>query len=172
MSAKSKARCDAVLKSLPPALQETIWQWINGPEGYAGTRQRLADEHGIHTSKTSLSRFYSWYPLQKPLEEASHFADELKKHLSELPGLTMNEEQLTVAAQVAFELEAVKAKNFDQFALLRKLRQKDTENRLEREKFELLKKKAEQAEQAEQITKSDLTPAEKQQRMRAIFGMS
>lgn len=42
---------------------------------------------------------------------------------------------------------------------------------LDREKFELLKAKAEQADKAKQVTESDASPEEKQLRMRQIFGM-
>ena len=172
MSATRKARSDARLKTLPKDRQEQLWQWINGTEGYKGARRLAREQWGLQTSVTALSEFYSWFALSRHLEEAATFADELKKTLGQLPELNLNEEQVNLAAQVAFELEAIKAKDFDRFFALRKLRQKDSEMTLEREKFELLKRKAEQADQAEKIVESSATPEEKQQRLRAIFGMS
>jgi len=53
-----------------------------------------------------------------------------------------------------------------------KLQSQAEDRKLEERRVQLLETKAAKADQAEQVTKSDLTPQEKEQRMRAVFGLA
>ena len=50
--------------------------------------------------------------------------------------------------------------------------QKEVMTAIDREKLELLKRKAAQAEAAQEVTGSQLTPEEKEAEYRRIFGMT
>lgn len=132
----SKPRGDSKLKTLAPDKQALIVEWLN-----TGTREaaraRIEREFGVETNGASLSDFYHWFYLERDLTESADFADSLKKTLRELPGLHLDEEQIGRAAQVAFELRAMKAGDTDAFVALRKIRQQDQVVKLAREKQDL-----------------------------------
>ena len=134
-----KPRADSSLKTLPDERQAEIIEYMRGHK-LAETRAWLA-EQGLETSVGSLSGFWSWWHveirLKHQLKEAASIAEELKSVLGTLPQLNLNEEQLNLVAQTAFEVDAVKREDFDQFVALRSLRQKDRKLALEREEHGL-----------------------------------
>jgi len=179
MSATRKPRGDATLKTLPEDRQREIIEHLRAHK-IAQTQTWLAAQ-GVVTSVGSLSGFWSWYfvnsRLRNQLKEAASIADELKSVLSSLPSLHLNEEQLNLVAQTAFEVDAVKREDFDQFVALRQLRQRDRKlslthasQSLDREKFELLAAERMLSEalrhRAEEIAHSDLSNADKIAAMR------
>lgn len=127
MSATRKPRGDATLKKLPEERQREIIEFMRGHK--IAETQAWLKEQGVETSIGSLSGFWSWWHvdirLKHQLKEAASIADELKSVLSSLPQLNLNEEQLNLVAQTAFEVDAVKREDFEQFIALRKLRQRD-----------------------------------------------
>jgi hypothetical protein len=131
-----KARGDSRLKTLSPDRQAALAAQ-SATLTLAQLRLWVKAELGVDTSKTALSEFLSWYHLGQELEEAATFADQLKADLAKLPGLALHEETLNQAAQVAFELRAAKAKDLKAFVELRKLRQKDTDQRQAADKLKL-----------------------------------
>jgi hypothetical protein len=135
MTAVRKPRGDAQLKTLSPERQRQVIDWLAGLT-QAETRRRIQAEFGLSTSAAALTEFYSWWHLMRHLEQSATFAQELKRTLAELPGIRLDEEQINAAAQVAFELEAVKAQDLKAFFLLRKLRQKDKDQALDRARFQ------------------------------------
>jgi hypothetical protein len=174
-----KPRGDATLKTLPEERQAEIIEHMRAHK-LADTQAWLA-EQGLTTSVGSLSGFWSWYNinvrLKFQLKEAASIADELKNVLSGLPQLNLNEEQLNLVAQTAFEVDAVKREDFDQFVALRQLRQRDRklsltheQHSLDRERFELLAAERMLSEalrhRAEEIASSNLSNADKIAAMR------
>ena len=149
-----KPRADASLKTLPEERQREIIEYMRAHK-LAETRAWLA-EQDLTVSVGALSGFWSWYHveirLKHQLKEAATIANELKSVLGTLPQLNLNEEQLNLVAQTAFEVDAVKREDFDQFLALRSLRQKDRKLALEREAHGLSLQKF-QRESAEMFLK-------------------
>ena len=134
-----KPRADASLKTLPEERQAEIIEYMRSHK-LADTRAWLT-EQGITASIGALSGFWSWWNLdvrlKHQMKEAATIADELKSVLGTLPQLNLSEEQLNLVAQTAFEVDAVKREDFDQFVALRQLRQKDRRLALDREEHGL-----------------------------------
>ena len=167
-----KARSDSRLKTLPADRQKQIALWSRECSLEA-LADKLKDELGVTTSRSALSEFLSWYHLSRHLEDAASFADQLKQTLKDLPNLKLDEEQINSAAQVVFELDAAREKDSKTFVALRRLRQKDKDQQLDSRRLALLEKKAAQADEAESTLKdSALSPEQRMERMRQIFGMS
>jgi hypothetical protein len=130
-----KPRGDATLKTLSEERQSEIIEHLRA-HTIADTRAWLQTQ-GLPTSVGSLSGFWSWYHinirLRNQMKEAASIADELKSVLSSLPSLNLNQEQLNLVAQTAFEVDAVKREDFEQFVALRELRQRDSKLALGKE---------------------------------------
>ena len=126
---------NAVLKALPRERQAQIVTWIDETSRKAAVAQ-IQREFSLRVSVDAVSEFYCWWHFTRVLAEGAEFAAQLKRSLREMPALQLSLEELNRAAQVAFELDAIKNKKFNSFILLRKLRQKDQELVLTREKFE------------------------------------
>src|SRR5438552_9501288 len=168
-----KPRADASLKTLPEERQAEIIEYMRSHK-LAETRAWLT-EAGITASVGALSGFWSWWHvdvrLKHQMKEAASIVGELKSMLSSMPHLNLNEEQLNLVAETAFEVDAVKREDFDQFVALRQLRQKDRrlaldreQHSLDRQKFELLtaEKMLDDAlrRRAEEIAHSNLSNAD------------
>jgi hypothetical protein len=136
MSHSRKPRGDSRLKTLSPDKQKQLAEQAHGLT-LAGLRVWAKTTLGLETSKSALSEFLSWYYLGQEMEEAASFADQLKADLAKLPSLNLDDDALNRAAQVAFELRAAKAKDLRAFVELRKLRQKDTDQKQSAEKIKL-----------------------------------
>jgi hypothetical protein len=134
----------------------------------------IARECGLSRtpSPTALSNWWSEWPLRKAFLDFGNVAEAAKQMLRDTPSLDLDTDQIEAVGQAVFTAAAVQARDPEAFATVRKLRQKDAEIALDRDRFELLKRKADQAEQAEGVTRSDLTPEAKQSRYREIFGLA
>jgi hypothetical protein len=131
----NKPRGDSKLKMLPRPAQEKIISWLNtGTQ--ADTIRRVKKDLGVSTSAASLSDFFQWFHLSRDLSEAASFADRLRADLRATPGLDLDDEKLSKAAQVAFELQAMKNRDAKLFIGLRRLRQNRELLAFEREKFQ------------------------------------
>jgi hypothetical protein len=166
-----KPRPDARLKTLPDAVQaqlHALYQKKSGGECLAWLREN----HGVKSSAGALSDFSAWYPFSRPLELSARFADQMKAALKADPELHLNAAQLSTAAQVAFEQQALQMQNLDGFVALRKLRLQESEQKLAERRVALLEKKAAQADEAESLAGNEtLTDEERTLRLRQIFRM-
>lgn len=130
-----KPRGDSKLKTLPKADQAKLAAWLD-QETQSAVVKRVQKELGIATSPAALTDFYQWFHLTAQLQEAASFADQLKADLKSLPGLKLNDDTLSKAAQVAFELQALKTKDSKLFIGLRRVRQNQEQLAFERDRFE------------------------------------
>lgn len=168
-----KARSDAWHAGLSVAQQQQAWELCQ-TLGLKGAAPVIAQEFGLGRapSDSALSRWWSEWPLRRAFLDFGSVAEEAKRALREMPDIGLETGQIEAVGQAVFTATAVKLQDPEMFATLRKLGQKDRELTLDRERFELLKRKAEQAEAAEGVTRSDLSPEEKQARYRQIFGLA
>jgi hypothetical protein len=142
MPAKStgtKQRGDAVLKNLPDALQEELYQFLRR-NTQAKTLEWLLKTHALKTSPAALTAFWTWYPRSVYLRQAAKSSDDLAATLLKLPSLKLTAAQAAEVAQVNFEMQAAQDRDPALFAALRAGEIKRDSLRLEREKFEWSKK--------------------------------
>lgn len=175
-----KPRPDSVLGTLPPDRQEQIADHARTHSLMDTVAWLKAD--GIRTSRTRLSVWLSSYSLQQAFRQAENSTNEFQDFLrAKFPEIDPAE--LDRRAALFFQAEAMKAgdaETYLSFATARhkaamdraKLQQKERSLKLDERKLALLEQKAAMADAAEKTLRDDrLTPAEKQTRMRQIFGM-
>lgn len=190
-----KVRPEAKIKTLPDEVQATLWELLHVPmEGkekpmtYVEARAWLLQEHEVQTSNGALSDWFSWYGLRLRTERKKAVIDEAIAELAKSdPNKTL--EELQAFGQVLFTSESIEngdGKTFtevwrasekaltrkqakEQAELDRQLRERALE--LDARKVAILEKKAAIADAAEEIIKSDASEADKQARMKALFGM-
>lgn len=189
-----KPHANARLKTLPPERQREIFDYLSAGHTLAETEAWLATA-GLDTNRTSLSEFFAWYPLSAKLHAASSMGDAVKDILRELPGLNLDEQQLSKAGQAIFEADALQKGDSKLYLSLRSLRQtdrsldlaeetgktkarqkdaqiaqKDRDLKLAERRVEVLEKRF--ADAKEVLENETLPTAEREKRMRAIFGMA
>ncbi len=124
----------ATLQALSRADQREILEWLNALP-FEEIRGRIREKHGLDATPELLRAFELWSLAVMPLEFAAAYADTLAGRLKSQGG-SVDPEQIALAAQTAFELEAIRQQNAAAFINLRKLRQRDraldlTERRLD-----------------------------------------
>jgi len=128
-------------------------------------------EQDVRTSDAALSRFWSWWHLRQQLKRNQSTVETLLQELQRAnPDFSAH--QVQEVGQAFFTALALEQQDPKAWFLSQQLALKKQQLNLDREKFELLKKKAEQAEAAKQVVSSADTAEEKQAKLRAIFGMS
>lgn len=163
------------IDKLPQAVRDEILQRAVDGESWAKIRAWLRSEKRCRiNSDTVISQWYSkcvlHQQLQEQMERHSHQVDSMLAFLQrEMP--EMPQEKLERFGQNLFSVMALRTEDPKVWASIYKLNLKARELELDREKLELLKRKAEAADKAKDVVDSKLTPAEKLTRIRQIFGM-
>ena len=165
-----KPRGEAVLKNLPDALQEELWQ-VTRRTTLAKACAWLQEKHEISVSESTLSVFFSWYPRSLTLRMAAKSSTELEATLKKLPELKISADQAREVAQVSFELQAAQNRDAELFLALGKARHDSEKLKLDERKVKLLEAKAALTDQAKAVASdADLSPEEQLRRYREIFG--
>lgn len=133
MSSTRKPRGDAVLKNLPDALQDELYQMLR-----RNTQEKVVEwlkaDHGIKTDSGALSRFWEWYHSWS-LKPAADFAGSLQKQFEKMPQLKGQAEKIREITQVAFEMKAAQDRDPKLFFALGKARHDARRLALEENKF-------------------------------------
>lgn len=167
-----KTRPDSPLRNLPEDRQAAIIAMMEGPQNksFAEIKKHLASD-GLRVSENALSEFRSWYLLRRQFKEAEQSTDTLVELLKlDMPELS--EEKLFRYGQLIFSQMALKTQDPAVWTETQKLNLKKEEQRLQERRIAILEKKAAQADAARDVATSKLTPEEKEQRMKSIFGLS
>lgn len=167
-----KPRCDAHLKTLSPARQEAIIEYMTShkpAEVVAWLR-----EDGIQTSTGALSYFWSWWHLQAQLAKNTSTVETLLQSLqSTRPDWTP--EQVQQAGQAFFSALAMEQQDVKGWFLTQQVELKRGQLLLDRQKFqretaELFLKWSED-KRAKEITAGTGTNADKIERLgQLMFG--
>lgn len=170
MSASRKPRGDAKLKTLPEELQAEIHARL-GKGTHAAVRKWLEAEMSISTSLGALSDFYSWYSLRRDLQDADQEVQSLLQLISE-GEYNLDTRQLESLGNTLFLLRARASGDWKQHKAAVELLLKSRKVSVEERKVTLLEAKAAQADQAKELLgDADLTPEERDRRMKAVFGI-
>lgn len=180
MSTLRKPRSDSKLDALDPEQQRQLCEWLLTPGlGYAEVKELVKETFGVSTNASSLSAFYqsrcAAYIIQRRREAVSlagEFAEEIRKSPMEF-----TDASLAAAGELVFRLANspnVKPADVKRLLdLMLKARSQEMERerlQLDREKFERLKSQDEKARKT--MGDEQLTPEQKQQKLREIFGMA
>jgi hypothetical protein len=177
----SKARSDSVLDSLPSNQRETLERWLLEENlSIDAALDRLRLDFGVRSSRSAVGRFSQNAQQRRLLDKiavnagkANEISEAFEKNPAPVPQAVVK-----LVTQLAFE-EITKGNQLDKEFIV-KLTKLAVDSGLKAKKLELderkvalLEAKAKQAEEAEKaLGDSDLTPEQKQQRLRQIFGMS
>ena len=177
-----KPRSDNKLLNLPEEQQAQLADWLLSGIPYHEAKKLVEKEFNVCVSLSAFSGFWSAVCADELLRRrrravncANDVAMEAEKNPARFDAATVE-----ALRQKAFELAISPGANPKDvkaiFALVLKARDQDLDQeqlKLDREKFELLKAKAEQADAAKEVTSNAaLTPEQKQAEYRRIFGMS
>ena len=135
----------AWFKQLTAKRQQQLWHWMNGdpengikPLSYKEIIAKVKKFWGITLKSTGrLSDFYAWFSMQGDLKEAKTFRDGISEFLAEHPNINLDADTVLKVGQLIFEREAVSKRNSKLFIGLRRLRQKDVDQMIERNRFEM-----------------------------------
>jgi hypothetical protein len=166
-----KPRSDSPLKTLSPERQAELIEKLRS-HSHTEVRKWLAETHGLKTSVTALSEFWSWWHLRDRLQRRevliNGILDQIKTRAP-----SVSDDDLFSFGQAIFSAEAIEDKDPSSWAQIQKLRLKRVDQEQAARKIALLERKAALAEQAEKVTAAtDMTPEQKQDALRAIFGMT
>lgn len=156
------------LKTLPESVQGEIWDYAQSHS--LEDTARWLRERGIKTSRSAISSFLSWYAMRRQLEKNETVVQAVLEHLK-LHGAGWTEEQLAQAGQAFFTALALEQQDVRAWAAAQRIALQREQLRLDRERLDFLRQRAEQADRAEEVARSELTDAEKLQRMKEIFGL-
>ena len=175
-----KPRSDSTLDSLSPEQKKMLREWLVEENlSYKEARDRLHEDFNVRTSVGALSRFYATQCFALRSSEAKDFAEQVLKDLT-ADGTQFDQATIALIKQKAFERAYARDGNLEDLAILAKiigdaakLQLKQKDQALAERRIAILEKKAEQADQALQISgDGNLTPAEKETRLKAVFGIS
>lgn len=175
-----KPRSDSKLDSLPEHQREMLVRWlVEENVSYDDARTRLHNDFGVETSVGALQQFYARRCFTLRASEAKHFADTVVQQAL-ANGENFDAATLALIKQKAFERAYAKNGDIDELATLArimgdsaKLELKQREVAIAERRIALLENKAAQADEAAGIAANpNLTPAEKEARTKAVFGIS
>lgn len=173
MDIAKKPRADAVLKTLTKDRQSDIAEFARS-HTLAETVKWLGAD-GVRIQKSALSRWLSWWQWQQIYVQSESDAEDFKEMVrKEYPDMDI--EKVERFGHLFFQRAAIKR---DQPQIFLKFSSARSKAALEKAKLaqtdrriKLLEEKAAKADQAAEVTKSALTPEEKDRRMKEILGLS
>jgi hypothetical protein len=131
-------------KRLSASRQETIFKWLTGDPAkkiralsYKAAVTRIKKEWGKKFTCGQLQQFYSWYPSSRSLREAKGFREKVAEFLIENPDLDLESDRVLKAGQIVFEQDAIERRDKQLYIGLRRLRQKDLDQSMDRDQFEI-----------------------------------
>jgi len=131
-------------KRLSAARQKTLYGWLSGdpakkikPLSYKAAAARVKKEWGKRFSGGDLFSFFHWYSSDKPLREAKEFREQIAEFLRDNPNIDLESDRVLKAGQIIFEQDAIARRDHRAYATLRRLRQKDLDQAMDRDQFEV-----------------------------------
>lgn len=166
-----KQRGDSRLKTLDEKLQEEIFRRCETGK-YADVAKWLRAEFSIATSEGALSEFFSWHALRQRMRRADSHVRNLDELIDE-HGLKLDPQKRKDTMNALFLTLASEGGDFETFEAAYKLILAGDKLDVEKRRVTLLEAKAKQAEDAAKVTgDEELTPEEKDARLKRIFGIA
>ncbi len=160
---------------LSEAQQAQLADWLLSGVPYHQAQQMVEKEFGLKVSISAFSRFWEAYcspALLARRSRAVKLSDEVAAEARSNPG-AFTEATIDQLSQKAFELASSPGANPKDVKALFSLVLKSRDQDLVERRVKLLEAKAAQADEASAIAGSAaLTPEEKAQKIKAVFGLS
>ena len=169
-----RPRSDSALMSLPDERQRDLFDFCDGhrKDGLRKVRELLKEEQGVEVSLGTLSNWLNWYSLRSRFSMVAETSDFVARILKETPGLDIDDEKVIKAAQAFFEAKSMQENDAGTYVKLMGVRRGTAELRIKERRLTLEEKKARQADDAKGIAEDKtLTPEEKEQRIKGVFGI-
>lgn len=175
-----KVRSDAVLKLLPEERQQELWEWLHVPGNSLARAVEWLRQDGIKTSKRALSDWFSWYAMRLKFKETErdtlNFQELVQEEMPELP-----QEKVTQLGSAYFNMQAIKQGNPELFLMIQgaqhkakmdvlKYEQRERELVIAERRVRLIESKQEKAKKV--LSDEELTPEQRDAKLKQIFGMS
>lgn len=165
-----KVRSDSKLKTLPEERQAQIAEMLRA-SSLEEVKAQLAQD-GLDTSVASLSEFYSWYHMRRQYQQTEDtvqaMLDILKQEKPEI-----SDQQIFNYGQQVFSVLALKEGDNENWARIQRLHLRSQHERLLERRVRLLEKQAEQNDRAKTtLVDADLTPEQRDRKLKEIFGIS
>jgi hypothetical protein len=170
-----KPRTDAVLLHLPLEQQKELSEWLlDGGLSYRAAAAAMLKEFNVKTSATAVHDFYHTVCAPELLRRRSvavSTAEEVAAEAEASPG-RWDEAALDKLKQRVFEMMLNPQADPKDTKALFGLILKAKDQSLDERKVTLMEKKAAQADEASKVVGDEqLSPEQKQQRLKQIFGM-
>lgn len=172
---KRKLSGPATLKALPAEKQDALYKYVNGENGknshtYSETMKWLWQREKIEVHNSALDRFLKWYSIRQELSDyeivVKEIVEECKKN-----GWLKTAKQERLSAQIFFNRLVVNKKNPELWAVVEKINLAKDKISLDTKELEMKEKAHKRAVKNQQPeTRLQLTPDEKQERIRQILG--
>lgn len=165
-----KHRKDSKLWTLTPPVQEELYKICGGPGGYAEAREWLQKNHGVLVrSDSSFTSWWQAYPFS--LSSAASFAQTFEREILKLPEMEQRAEEASRLSQAGFEIMALRSKDLEGYATLKKLRLKERSQLAIERRLSLLEQQAAESVSARKVAAdATLTPEQQLLRYKQIFG--
>lgn len=161
-----KPRSDSKLKNLPEATRRKIFAWCG--KGLAEARTICKAELGIVTSERALSEFMKWQARQDELQTGNDLAlQALEWWRANRPEAT--EDELRAAQFFALSMKAQAADDPELAIAVLREQGKDLDRGLAMRRVKVLE--AKMTEGREVLEDKKLTPAEREAKLREVFGL-
>lgn len=175
----SKPRSDSKLASLSPEIKAQLRTWlVDENKSYTDVQALLRDDFNVRIGITAIQRFYAKDCFSLRSTEAREFAEQVAAELAN-GGESFDAATLALVKQKAFERAYARDGNIEELATLAKIigdsakvELKKRDQQLAERRIAILEKKAAQADDAKAVTAdSTLTPAQREAKLKEIFGL-
>jgi hypothetical protein len=164
-----KIHSNAVLLNLPAKTQTAIIAHIDEGNTYVETAKWLTAENKIKTTDTMVAKFYRFHLLRQRFKTSAELSLALAEECKERGWVKTIEEQ-RAAAQVFFNRMALDKQDLKLWSMVERVNIVKDKVELDRKKLELQTKKFREKSGAKVVLKPNLTPEERQRRIRQILG--
>lgn len=162
------------LKTMTAASQEDLALYLSN-HTLAEASEYLQQHYKtgrVGTSAACISRWFAWYRRVQRFETNSATIEALIE-LDKRKDPSLTEQALFERGQRMFSAMAIDQEDADAWQKIQILRLKAAESKRDERKLVILEKRAAQAEAAEAAVRDvNLTPEQKQERIRQIFGLT
>jgi len=173
MNAFKKPYRNAVLKNLPEEKQRAIMEYADGtetskPHTLAETLKWLKAD-AITTSHATLEDFRQWFRLRQDMQEDEAMALQTVQACKENGWIKTRQEE-EAAGQIFFNRQTQRRKDTKAWVLVQGVSLRRDRLDLEERKFKLLQDR--QARTKEVVNNTQMTPEQKEARIRQIMGLT
>lgn len=167
----AKVNPNAVIKNLPEEVQEDLWQFMKTGT-IRGAMVYGKEKYNINVVYNVYQLFYHWYKRKKTVERDESVIQAMLEEArarSNAPGGDFDDD-LKAAVENALKVKAVSTNDVEGYTKLEKLSIARMQLRLEADRLDIMRKRAEAADVASQVLgREDITEKDRLSLLRSIL---